>query len=299
MEFTKALVKKVRASSGGLPCVRGKEIFLESKNQVQVSTVITDYKQTSIKRLMDEIKKEIEPKNIKVTDTELIGLTTQDALTDYVTESLNVSGFKKEEQVLETKLLKLLGSWQTGANLFIDALSNTAPTPGGGSAGAISGAMGCALGQMALGVSLRSKKLPEENRSILLQLKDRLGEHRIELQRCISEDSESFDLFMLAMKLPKENPDRKAKMQSALKYAAEVPLRTAKLSSEALAGLRLCESKIIPGVKSDYKSAEYQLQAAIRCAAENVFINAESLEDKVYADKIIAEVKNYLSDCAM
>ncbi|HAN04673.1 MAG TPA: glutamate formiminotransferase, partial [Elusimicrobia bacterium] len=115
MEFAKGLAKKIRTSGGGLPALRAKEIFLESKGQVQMSTVLTDYKTTSIKKVMDEMQKDLGPRGITVSGTELIGLTTQDALTDYAVENLQVKDFKKEEQVLETKLLKLLSSWQAGA----------------------------------------------------------------------------------------------------------------------------------------------------------------------------------------
>lgn len=297
MEFAKGLAKKIRTSGGGLPALRAKEIFLESKGQVQMSTVLTDYKTTSIKRVMDEMQKDLGPKGITVSGTELIGLTTQDAITDYAVENLQVKDFNKETQVLETKLLNLLSSWQAGANLFIDALANTDPTPGGGSAAAVNGAMGCALGQMALGISLRSKKLDEAKKPALRELAERLASHKAELQGCVAEDSASFDRFMEAMKIPKENPERKVKMQAALKYAAEVPLKTARLSSEALAGLTVCAACVSPQVVSDYRSARYQLEAAIRCAAENVFINAEGLEDKAYAEKITAEVKGYLAAC--
>ena len=297
MEFSKALAKKIRTSGGGLPALRAKEIFLESKGQVQMSTVLTDYKTTSIKRVMDELQKDLGPKGIAVTGTELIGLTTQDALTDYAVENLQVKDFKKEEQVLETKLLKLLSSWQAGAGLFVDALANTEPTPGGGSAAGVSGAMGCALGQMALGITLRSKKLDEAKKPALRELNDRLGAHKAALMTCVSEDSASFDVFMEAMKIPKDNPERKVKMQAALKHAAEVPLKTARLASEAMAGLTVCQGSVSPHVMSDYRSARYLLEAAVRCAAENVFINAEGLEDKAFGEKITAEVKGYIASC--
>ena len=297
MDFAKILAKKIRTSGSGLPALRAKEIFLESKGQVQMSTVLTDYKTTSIKRVMDELAKELAPKNIAITGTELIGLTTQDALTDYAVEALQVKDFKKEEQVLETKLLKLLSSWQAGAGLFVDALANTDPTPGGGSAAGVSGAMGCALGQMALGITLRGKKLDEAKKPALRSLLESLGGHKAALQSCVSEDAASFDVFMEAMKIPKDDPERKVKMQAALKHAAEVPLKTARLASEAMAGLSVCASHVSPHVVSDYRSARYLLEAAIRCAAENVFINAEGLEDKVFAEKITAEVKGYISSC--
>jgi formiminotetrahydrofolate cyclodeaminase len=297
MEFAKGLAKKIRTSGGGLPALRAKEIFLESKGQVQMSTVLTDYKTTSIKRVMDEMQKDLGPKGIAVTGTELIGLTTQEALTDYAVENLQVQGFNKAEQVLETKLLKLLSSWEAGANLLVDALANTDPTPGGGAAAGVAGAMGCALGQMALGITLRGKKLDEAKRPALKDLHGRLGGHKAALQACVGEDVASFNKFMEAMKIPKENPERKAQMQAALKYAAEVPLKTARLASEAMAGLAVCSAHCSKHVISDYHSARYLLESAIRCAAENVFINAEGLEDKAFGEKITAEVKGYLASC--
>lgn len=294
MEFAKGLAKKIRASGGGLPCLRAKEIFLESRNQAQISTVLTDYHTTSIKRALDEIEKEIGPKGVRIADTELIGLTTQEALTGYAIEALKVRDFKPEAQVLETKLLKLLGSWQAGANLFVDALANTEPTPGGGSAAGISGAMGCALGQMAIGISLRSRKLDEAKKPALRDLGDKLGALRAEMQNCVSEDSASFDAFMAAMKLPKEDPGRKAAMQQALVHAAEVPLRTARLASQALAALS-DRAGVSAQVMSDYNSARHLLDAAIRCAAENVIINAGGIEDKAVAGGMLDEINGYLA----
>ncbi|OGS57691.1 MAG: glutamate formimidoyltransferase [Elusimicrobia bacterium RIFOXYB2_FULL_62_6] len=294
MEFGKVLAKKIRTSGGGLPCLRAKEIFLESKGQVQLSTVLTDYKTTSIKRALDEIEKEIKPRNISVTGTELIGLTTQEALTNYAVEALGVKDFNPEVQVLETKLLKLLASWQTGANFFVDALANTEPTPGGGSAAAISGAMGCALGQMAIGISLRSKKLDEAKKPGLRALSEKIGTVKSALQNCVTEDAASYDAFMAAAKTPREDPSRKAKMQGALRYAAEVPLKTAGLAAEAIEKLETADG-IMPHVASDYKSARYLLEAAIKCAAENVLINTAGLEDKVLAAKMLADTKTCLA----
>jgi glutamate formiminotransferase len=294
MEFAKILAKKIRASGGGLPNLRAKEIFLESKNQVQISTVLTDYHTTSIKRALDEIEKEITARNIPITGTELIGLTTQEALTNYAIEALKVGDFNPEVQVLETKLLKLLGQWQTGANLLIDALANTDPTPGGGSAAAVSGAMGCALGQMAAGISLRSKKLEEAKKPQLAALNSGLAAFRSELQNCAAEDSRAFEGYMRALKIPKEDPARKAEMQKAILRGMEVPLKTAKTSIEALKALKMCEV-VMPHVMSDYNSAKHLLEAAVKCAAENVLINAGSMEDKAASGKMVDEVKKCLA----
>ena len=298
MEFAKGLAKKIRASGGGLPGLRAKEIFLDSRKQVQISTVLTDYRLTSVKRALDEIEKEIGPRNISIADTELIGLTTQEALTGYAMESLRVRDFNPEAQVLETRLLKLLGRWQTGANLLVDALANAEPTPGGGSAAGISGAMGCALGQMAVGVSLRSKKLEESRRPSLIKANARLAELRSELQNCAAEDSLAFEGYMKALKLPKEDPSRKSEMQKAALRGMEVPLKTARTAAEALKELNRCQG-VMPHVISDYKSAVHLLEAAVKCAAENVYINAGSLDDKTAAQKMVEEVKSYAAFAAV
>src|SRR5207302_1317591 len=52
MAAGKDIAKRLRASGGGLPCVRGKEIDLASRKQVQISTVLTDYKTTSMKKVI-------------------------------------------------------------------------------------------------------------------------------------------------------------------------------------------------------------------------------------------------------
>ncbi|MFH1619168.1 MAG: glutamate formimidoyltransferase, partial [bacterium] len=289
MEFGKALATRIRTSGGGLPFLRAKEIFLETKGQVQISTVLTNYKVTSLKTVMDAIEKETGPRSIKIADTELIGLTTQEALVGYAADCLKVSGFNPRTQILENRLAEAMSTWQAGANSLVNALSDTNPTPGGGSAGAVAGAMGCALGMMALGLSVASKKFEESKKPALRKALEKLKVFKSELQNCISEDSRAYDLFMKARKIPKEESSRPRKMQEAIIYAAQVPLSTAHLSARALEALESC-GEIYPAVNSDYKSAGYLLRAAIQCAAENVRINLESINDKKQAAEMEKEI---------
>ncbi len=281
MDFAKMLAKKIRTSGGGLPALRAKEIFLESKNQVQISTVLTNYSVTSIKRVLDEIKKEIEPKGIKITDTELIGLTAQKPLIDYTIQSLKVSNFNYDNQVLENKIMGMLTSWQMGANFVIDAIANTNPTPGGGSAGAISGAMGIGLIEMALGITKKAKKTPDELKNKLSLYLEKFRELRSKIHSQVSEDSRAFDTVMKAFKLPKEDEKRSEEIQKALIYAAEVPLRTSELCKNALdLALELKEDEIKSDVVSDYRSGIYMLECAIKCSLENVYINLKSINNE-------------------
>ncbi len=293
MDFAKALAKKIRTSGGGLPALRAKEIFLESKNQVQISTVLTNYGVTSIKKVIDEIKKEIEPKGIKITDTELIGLTAQKPLVDYSIESLNVSNFSYENQVLENKIAKLLSGWEMGANFVVDALSNTNPTPGGGSAAAICGSMGAALIEMALGITVKAKKTPEDLKNKLNGYLLKIRNMRNELQSQTAEDAASFDTVMAAFKLPKEDPNRKSEIQKALVYAANIPLKTAKICAEISSVAReVLEGEVKQDVISDYRSGLYMLECGVKCALENVYINAKSIEDETVKKNLLSEAEN-------
>jgi glutamate formiminotransferase/formiminotetrahydrofolate cyclodeaminase len=292
MVFGKALAKKIRTSGGGLPSLRAKEIFLESKKQVQLSTVLTNYDVTSIKRVIDEVKKEIEPKGITISDTELIGLTAQKPLVDYTVQSLNVSNFDYQNQVLENKITKLLSSWEMGANFVIDALSNSNPTPGGGSAAAISGSMGAALIEMALGVTAKSKKTPDDIKESFKNYISELRKIRQEIETQIMEDAASFDSVMAAFKMPKENPERVIAIQSAMINAARVPLKTAELCAKAI-DFSLNIKGIKEDVMSDYRSGIYLLQSGIKCALENVFINVKSINDEVIKKQLLDDAKRF------
>jgi len=292
MEFAKNLAKKIRTSGGGLPALRAKEIFLESKNQVQISTVLTNYNVTSLKRVLDEIKKEIEPKNIKITDTELIGLTAQKAIVDYTIEDLKVSNFDYNNQILENKIMRLLSDWQISSQIVIDNLANDRPTPGGGSASAISGSMGAALIEMAIGITVKSKKTDPSIKEKLISFKEEIINMRSKLQNQISEDSKAFGLVMDAFKIPKEDPSRKDKIREALIVAAMVPLETAKICYE-IKKIALNIEGIKKDVISDYRSGIYLLDAAIKCALENVYINCDMIDDENKKNEILNEAKKY------
>ncbi|HOX23030.1 MAG TPA: glutamate formimidoyltransferase, partial [Elusimicrobiales bacterium] len=108
MAFGKELAKKIRTSGGGLPELRAKEIFLESKNQVQISSVLTNFRVTSLADVMAAVEKETGPKGIKTANTELIGLTTQEALFDYALKGLKIQGFNPQELVLENKISSVM-----------------------------------------------------------------------------------------------------------------------------------------------------------------------------------------------
>ncbi|MFA5160790.1 MAG: glutamate formimidoyltransferase [Elusimicrobiales bacterium] len=290
MELGKAVAKKIRASGGGLPCLRAKEILLAARNQVQISTVLTDYGTTSIKAAVDAVERETTPSGVKITGTELIGLTAGDALIAYAAESLKTENFNPQAQILETRIAELLGGWQSGAGNFVEALASSAPTPGGGSAAAQTSAMGAALGLMAMAVSLQSKKISEDKKAVMRVVHAKVAELKNALSACVSEDARAYDMYVAARKLPKDSPEREAAMQSAAKYAAQAPLKTAQISRLAIIELSAAGGCIHAPVMSDFRCAMHLLKAGIACAAENVRINLDSIADKACAARLEKEI---------
>ncbi len=176
--------------------------------------------------------------------------------------------------------------WKKAADTLAKALATTDATPGGGAAAGVSAAMGCGLGQMAVGISLKSKKLDEAKKPELERALELLGARLLDFQRLTAEDAAAFGGFMAAMGLPKSDPGRPARMQEALLRAAEVPLCTAKTAAEAL---RLVE-QVLPltgsAVASDMRCAVHLLKAAALCAAENVRINLGGIKDAAKAREL-------------
>lgn len=303
MAAGKDIAKRVRASGGGLPAVRGKEIDLAARKQVQISTVLTDYKKTSMAKVLATTMGLADEHKARIKSTEIVGLLPRQALVDFAIETLQLEGFNPDVQILENRLeaVGAMGGatdWMAAGRLVAEALSNTDATPGGGSAAAISGAMGCGLGQMALGITLKSKKLDEAKRAPLTAAHKTLGEMRETFDRLASDDAAAFDRFMEAMSLPKDDASRPAKMQAALMHAAEVPLRTAQIAAGALATARQAAPLAGMAVASDINCAIHLLKAAAQCAAENVRINLGGIKDASASKGLETSLEKTLAACA-
>ncbi|OGS40074.1 MAG: glutamate formimidoyltransferase [Elusimicrobia bacterium RIFOXYD12_FULL_66_9] len=284
MAAGKDIAKRIRASGGGLAAVRGKEILLEARNQVQISTVLTDYKTTSMKTVIDEAGRLAAEHGARVKTTEIVGLLPRQALIDLALDTLRLENFDPKIQILENRLeavgaLESAPDWRKAGSIMAGALANTDATPGGGSAAAVAAAMACGLGEMAVGITLKSKKLDEAKRAPLGQALRGLGETRRRLEALASDDAAAFDKFMAAMSLPKDDPARPARMQEALIHAARVPLRTAQEAAGALAIAREAAPMAGQAVASDINCAMHLLRAAVLCAGENVRINLGGIKD--------------------
>jgi methenyltetrahydrofolate cyclohydrolase len=179
------------------------------------------------------------------------------------------------------------GWMDASISAYLGALGSSAPTPGGGSAAALAGALSCALGRMV--VSVARDKEPTAGRDALLAAFAGLETRFLSLAR---EDEEAFAQVMAALHLPREDAGRAQRVQSAIVQAARVPLHTAGTALTVLERLREAEPHASRSIVSDVGAAAHLAVAALRASLLNVSVNARSLTDAAAADDLDREVRS-------
>lgn len=105
--LAKIIARKIRASSGGLPCVKAIGLELRTRNLVQVSMNLTDYETTSIKAVFDTVVKEAAELGVGVVGSEIVGLVPRRALEGATPQDLKVENFHPE-MIFESRLKRVV-----------------------------------------------------------------------------------------------------------------------------------------------------------------------------------------------
>ena len=172
---------------------------------------------------------------------------------------------------------------------LIAAFRSSDPTPGGGSASALAGAIGAALLAMVAGLG-RPSTTDQEDLERLAVAGRREAVLSDELASLVDRDAEAYDVVMGAYKLPKatdeEKKRRSAQIQQALEGAIQSPLDVMRLCTEAAEHATVIASFGNPNAASDVRVAVEMLSAGLRGARANVDINLESLKDTARVEAI-------------
>jgi formiminotetrahydrofolate cyclodeaminase len=189
---------------------------------------------------------------------------------------------------------------QSSIEEFLDRLASGDPTPGGGSAAAIMGAMGAALVSMVCNVSF-GKKGHEAVEGELRSIRAQSEALRLRLSGMVAEDVAAFDSLMAAYRLPKLSDENKsqraAAIQATLRRATEVPLECARGCAEVIGLAKRASEHGYRSVISDGGVSAMAAYAGARSAALNVYINEPSLNDRGFAQAAIAELDKLLQFC--
>jgi formiminotetrahydrofolate cyclodeaminase len=186
---------------------------------------------------------------------------------------------------------------------LLDAFASNEPTPGGGSASALAGALGVSLLLMVAGLSkTRSGSSVPEEATDLAEASARLRPLRDTLLELIDRDSNAYRALIAAFKRPtgsdSEKTARTAAVQAAMREAIDAPLEIMRECQQALAGAVIVARNGHRPAASDVGVAVELLSAAVRGSAANVDVNLEAITDAHYRDVVRTERDQLAADSA-
>lgn len=171
---------------------------------------------------------------------------------------------------------------------FTKELASDSPAPGGGSVAALTGALAAALSAMVSRLTVGKEKY-KDGWAVMEKVRDEADALSVTLINLMEEDTDAFNSYMAAMKLPKDTDEAKAARKEAMRNAAKkstsVPLRTMERCLEAARLGELAARNGNPNALSDAGSAVLLAKAGGRAAMYNVLINLSSISDSAFVEQ--------------
>lgn len=311
---------------GKLKHVKAIGWYIEEYSMAQISINLTNFRETPLHVVFEECRKSADERGARVTGSELVGLIPLQPLLDagkFFLEKQGLSSGVSESELIWTavksmgldelapfdpdkKIIEYLLKDAAEDRLisltvkgFANETAADSPAPGGGSVAAAVGAFGVALGTMV--ANLSAHKRGWEDRTAEFSPWAEQGQKiKDQMLALVDEDTRAFNKIMEAFGLPKDTNEqkavRKAAIQTASKYATEVPFRTMEVSASSIPLLRAMAEKGNPNSASDTAVGAACVLTAMQGAWLNVLINAQSLDDKAWAADITTRAKAMLVD---
>ena len=321
------LGKLLRANDVAAPDVVGKQVFrpglfkackaigwyVEDYRRAQISVNLTDYRVTPAHEVLEASRRLAAERGLVVTGSEIVGVVPLQALLEsgryYLKRQGRTLGQPRAD-ILRTAVSSLgltdvapFDVDKKGIGLpvvrpqalvrrtvldFTDEVSRDSPAPGGGSVAALAGALGAALASMVANLT-HGKEGTEDRDPELARIADEAQTIKDQLVVAIDADSDAFQGFMEAMRLPQSTAEEKAlratRMQEGLKAAAMVPLATA---DACLAAMQLARAVAPIGNPNSLSDAAVGIQVAfagLRGGLWNVLINLKDVTDPAFVSE--------------
>ncbi len=305
--------------------------YIPEYGQAQISINLTNYKITPPHLVFDKVREIALEKGLVVTGSELVGLIPLEAMlnagryflekqgssysvsdkelvhTAVVSLGLNdISEFDPDEKIIEYKIAKHDLLVNLTVKDFVDVLASDSPAPGGGSVAALCGSLAAGLTSMVGNLTTGKYKFKnskeriayKENEARMLTMAWEAQQMKKQLLEAIDKDTEAFNNYMAAMKLPKKTEEDKKKrseaIQKAIKNATLVPLHTMKLCWEVIV---LAETAAKYGNQNAVSDAGVSAITALtgaKGAYLNVRINLPGVKDEKFKSNILEEAENIL-----
>ena len=178
-----------------------------------------------------------------------------------------------------------------GEHAWLDAYAAPTVTPGGGSASAVAGALGCALLTMVARIGARkAERADAERLQWLAGEADRLRAALVEQERTDAGVYERMVATVRAARATAGDPGAARAAEAARVDATEVPLVTAELAAEGLALAAELAGVGLVRTASDQLVAAHLLRAGLEGGVSTVAFNLRGLASGTLRDQLAARV---------
>ncbi len=177
---------------------------------------------------------------------------------------------------------------------FTDNLAQAAPTPGGGSAAALAGALSAALVQMVCDLTIGRRQY-EAHDAALKEIRRKAEALRRDLLALVDRDAQAYDAVVAALRLPKGTEEEKRVRSEALSraniFATETPMATADACAALLTLAVEVARKGNVNAASDAGTGALLAYGGLRSAIMNIRINLKGIKDEDRVRKIRDRVR--------
>ncbi len=308
---------------GRLKAIKAIGWYVDEYNMAQVSINLDNYTITPPHVVFEECVKDAKEMNLAVCGSELVGLIPLEAMlmaAEYYIEKENlfildrgqkirlvvdrlglnsVSQFIPEKRIIEFMIKEDNNEPLASMSVrdFVELVGARTSVPGGGSVSALMASLGAGLGAMMGWMSYGSKKF-EHLDAEMRKLIPPLDEAMKKLIPLIDADTNAFNDYMTAMKMPKETDEEKKirseKMQEGLKKAIDVPLSVMRISDSCWHYMTELAKVGNINSSSDLAVGAKALESGIRGAFKNVEINLPQIPDEKYKAEVFKEATDIL-----
>jgi formiminotetrahydrofolate cyclodeaminase len=177
-------------------------------------------------------------------------------------------------------------------NEYLATAASKSPTPGGGSVSAVVATNAAAMISMVANLTL-GKKGYENAQDQVNDILNGATKAIADLKSLTVRDMEAFDIFMSALRMPKETDEQKKARAEAMERAAQnastVPYEICKVCLEVLK----LSARLAPignkGAISDVGVGAYLADAAMRACMLSVDINLPSIQTTSFKNHLVTE----------
>jgi len=257
----------------------------EVGGKAQVSMNLLDIDVTPPATVFAAVEAEARRRGIGILRSEVVGLIPERAVIGAAAAWLKCSDVM--DHLLESKIRESGGP---GLDAWIQELAGPSPTPGGGSAAALAGALAAALVAMVCRLTTGRKAYAAVQDRVAAILQEVEAAQRAQ-RALVDLDAAAYDLVRLAYLVPKDHPERAAAVDDALLSAARTPLATARSAARLVPLAREVGAIGNKNARSDAKVAELLARAAVLGALENVRVNVAGMSQPSRGRELLEEAE--------